>query len=417
MSFGVRQFGVRGSAVIVIDRRDGRYVRRIADGPASSAEGYDGRNIWIADAANNTYLQGNADTRAEVLRWSQLLRDFVDGKNKRTAHIRVGDDTQNVTISPTSIRIANQEGTTELRLSTMQRVSHVDASTFEPPAPPNDAAIDDSSGIAEVPMLPLRVKDRPSTLVVVPVSVDGSQPMHFLLDTGGQNILTPAAARRLHLTILGNARTGGAGSGTIATSYAWVRSMRVGTAYLRHQPFMILPLEIVPGIDGIVGAELLSRFAARFDFAKNELALARKAPPFWFQRGNVSALAFNLNMPDMAGSIDGFPGRFTLDTGSDGSLDINAPFARRHNLGRTYSAIKRSHFAGVGGTINTAEILARVAALGSLVTYNIPATLALDSAGVSGDPTTAGNVGELFFRNYTLTIDYATRRINFESPR
>lgn len=70
----VREYGLRGRGVMVVDRRNGRYMRRFDVGPAGASEGYDGRDVWTADAANNAYVQGNAGTRGEVLRWSRHHR-------------------------------------------------------------------------------------------------------------------------------------------------------------------------------------------------------------------------------------------------------------------------------------------------------------------------------------------------------
>lgn len=166
-----------------------------------------------------------------------------------------------------------------------------------------------------------------------------------------------------------------------------------------------------------MGAELLSRFAARFEFTRNRLLLASTAPASWFSTGNVAPIRFNQNMPDLSGTFDGFAGRFTLDTGSTGSIDINAPFAKRHDLYRRYHAVANAHFAGVGGKMSAAQISADAVTLGTLGMRDVPARLTLGSGGVSGDPTTAGNVGEGIFRRYTVTFDYSTLRIDFQAQR
>ena len=46
----------------------------------------------------------------------------------------------------------------------------------------------------------------------------------------------------------------------------------------------------------------------------------------------------NERIPEVAGEIDGIPGKFALDTGSRSTLDLMAPFVAKHNLVRRYGA-------------------------------------------------------------------------------
>jgi hypothetical protein len=171
---------------------------------------------------------------------------------------------------------------------------------------------------------------------------------------------------------------------------------------------MILSLDgILPDIDGLVGAELLSRFTARFDFKRSTLSLARTAPQSWLD-GTTSPIAFILNVPDMAGSVDGFPGRFTLDTGADGALDINAPFAAKNELYARYHAKPNSEIAGIGGGVRVANITVQKLSLGNSTVANVQSSLAYPAPNsVSDDPTVAGNIGELVLRRWsTMVLNY-----------
>jgi hypothetical protein len=184
--------------------------------------------------------------------------------------------------------------------------------------------------------------------------------------------------------------------------------LRIGDAVLRHQPFMILSLDgVLPDIDGIVGAELLSRFTARFNFNGSTLQLARATPPSWLD-GSTSPIAFDKNVPDVAGSLDGFLGRLTLDTGSDGSLDVNAPFAATNNLYARYHAKPGDAIVGVGGKVRTARIIVKRLSLGSSTIVNVRSTLVYPAPNsVSDDPSVAGNIGELVLRRWsTMVLDY-----------
>ena len=422
LNLDVREFGIHGSGTIVIDRLRGRFVRRFDTGPAGDSEGYDGTIVWTADAAGSSYVQGNADTRARALRWARIYRTLGTSQLPSQIRIRVGADTERTTFAdvrcieqtfcaPFSITTTNQQGERTIRVRSIEPLQHVDASAFEPPPAPDDARIDAPSGVTSVPFSPERLganHGRIAPFVVIVASVNGSAPLRFLLDTGGQNILTPRAAKRLGIVAAGTAHVGGAGSGTVPYAFAWVKNVRIGDAVMQHQPFMILSLEdILPDIDGIVGAELLARFTARFDFKRSTLSLARTAPQSWLD-GTTSPIAFDLNVPDMAGSVDGFPGRFTLDTGSDGALDINAPFAAKNDLYTRYHAKPNAEIGGVGGGVRVAKITVQKLSLGNSTIANVKSSLAYPAPNsVSDDPTVAGNIGEQILRRWsTMVLDY-----------
>ena len=173
------------------------------------------------------------------------------------------------------ITTSDQQGTRTIRVRSIEPLQTVDPSTFEPPPQPKDASVDTPNGITSIPFSTEAFHGRTIPLVVIIARLNGGAPLRFLLDTGGQNIISPRAAKRLGIAAAGAAQVGGAGSGTVPFKFAWVDRVRIGDAVMRHQPFMILSLDdVLPDIDGIVGAELLSRFTARFDFKSSTLQLA-----------------------------------------------------------------------------------------------------------------------------------------------
>jgi predicted aspartyl protease len=416
----VREFGLRGTGTIVVDRLRGRYARRFNVGPASDSEGYDGSIVWTADAAGSSYVQGNADTRSRGLQWARVLRTFGSSSADSQIRIRVGADTETTRFGdircienhfcvPFDISIRDQQGERRIRVRSVEALAGANAAAFEPPALPNDARVDRASGVTSVPFSSETLRGRNIPYVVLPVRINGGAPLRFLLDTGGQNILSAHAARQLGIAAEGNAQVGGAGSGTMRFSFALVDGVRIGDAVMRRQPFMILSFDdLLPDIDGIVGAEMLSRFAARLDFKSGILELARTAPLAWSRGATVSPIAFDKNTPDIAGLVDGFDGRFTLDTGSDGSLDINAPFAAKNRLYTRYNAKQNGKLGGVGGTVQTARVTLKSLTIGNSTLTNVAATLAYPAAGsVSDDPTVAGNIGESVLRRWNVMVfDY-----------
>src|SRR6185312_15458308 len=151
------------------------------------------------------------------------------------------------------------------RVRTVQTIdfsSHIDAKAFEPPSSSfRDAALLEPNQSA---LIPFSISDG---RIVVNISINGNEALPFLLDTGGQNYLTPRAAELLQLKGAGNFAISGGGAQQENIQFAKVAEMRLGPLQMRDQLFIVgeLPAFIqdrgkLPPIAGLVGYELLRRF-------------------------------------------------------------------------------------------------------------------------------------------------------------
>src|SRR5581483_12489010 len=119
--------------------------------------------------------------------------------------------------------------------------------------------------------------------------------------------------------------------GTASIRYATVRSLKIGDAELFNQPFIVLPANALPPVDGIVGYELLARFAARLDMAHGTLALAPSAAAFGPAIAPARFVYFD-RQPQVDGSLDVAIGAFSIDTGSTLTAQIQTPVVRKYDL-------------------------------------------------------------------------------------
>ncbi|MDQ6924714.1 MAG: retropepsin-like domain-containing protein, partial [Candidatus Eremiobacteraeota bacterium] len=278
---------------------------------------------------------------------------------------------------------------------------------FAPPPEPHDATL---HGIASVPL----VAGLP--LPVIEESLDHGPPLRCLLDTGGQNAITPSAARRLGLNVVGAGTVGGAGTGLANVKYASVGSVRIGPAELRDQPFIVLDFGAGVPFDCIAGYELFARFAARIDFAKDSLQLAADARALGGNGVSVP-MTFADRQPQVDGALDGIPGTVTIDTGSVIGAEVNAPFVRAHDLAAHYHAAPvGSPVRGVGGPVRVALARADELRLGELRIRSVPLMLTDATAGAESNPTVAINLGDLVLRRFVLMLDYRGGTIRFDSP-
>lgn len=441
LNMRVRGYGLSGSATLLVDRRRGRYTEHFMLGPQSFYQGFDGTNAWQADVNGTAAVQGNATDRGTVAAWGYVFA-FPRPARVTGLTVRYDDIPQAITFvrdaanrvrrftmfnglvnqvaafsayrtfssgitAPQAITFTDDNGTWNARVTSAAVVPNVSDAAFAPPPRREDSSI--AGGLASVPFLV-------ATEILIPVRIDDGPVMHFILDTGGQNVMLASAAKRLGLHTVGHGTVGGAGADVIPTSFATVRSVRVGGAQMRNQPFLVLDSPILKGIDGVLGYELLSRFSVRVDYRTNTLTLASSLPASWTNGVAATPFSFRSRQPAVAGAIDGIPALLSIDTGNSGVLDVNAPFATQHRLWAYYHAPKprRGSLAGVGGSVASADVTIRHLRIGTAALQNVHADLTAATRGIEAHPAIAANAGEGVFRNFTFVLDYAHQRLYFE---
>ena len=272
------------------------------------------------------------------------------------------------------------------------------------------ARIADKSGVARVPF------ELINNHIYASGSVDG-KPARFIVDTGGANLLTPAAAAKFGIKGQGKLAAAGVGSKRVDLALAHARSVALGKVELDEPVFYILDLgqlAAVEGtaIDGLVGYEMFRRFGVSIDYAGRMLTISRPdkfAPP----RG-ASVVAFRLDdrTPVVSATLDGMPIRLSVDTGSRSSLTVHSPFVRKHHLLARYHAAASSVTGwGVGGPRPGHPVRLGTLQLGDLRIHGIAADLFTGNTGSFADPDLGGNLGGGVLRRFTVTFDYANRKM------
>ena len=429
----VTAYGIAGHGEIVVDRSTGHYVRRFDAGPVSEREGWDGVRPWRADATGMPRVQGNSDERAAIVVWANLLAPVdpaarehpsrapeiaADANGEVTSIVRhVGQAVERTTFAeyrnangfavPFAIADTSENGVWSARVLGVETLRTIPDGAFAQPREPRDATL---RGVETVQTI--GAPDVP----VIPVSVNGSQPLRMVLDTGGQNVISPDAARRVGLEAVGEGTVGGAGAALAKTRYATARSVRVGGAEMRDQPFVVLDFGRNAPIDGIVGYELFARFAARIDLQRGRVELARDARALG-AAGVAVPMAFDERQPQVDGALDGIPGTMTIDTGSASSVDVNTPFVAAHDLRTRYhAAVEGYPISGVGGAVHAYFAHANELRLGDVRVHDVNLLLTDAKGGAEANPTIAANVGDQVLRRFNLVIDYRASTIHFESP-
>jgi len=408
----VNAYGVPGNGIIVVDRLDGRFSRRFNAGPASEQEGFDGKRAWRADATGMPRVEGNSGERAEIAGWASALRHAFNSKTPQHAQVagatdRVKIDFERYTkhgalsLPARIVSRSQQNGMWTATVTSVETRANISPQTFAPPKPVRDFRL---TGITQIPV------SMDSGSPVIEVRVNG-KPLHFLVDTGGQNVITTSAAKRIGLRVMGRGIVGGGGGGTVTIRYATAGSVQTGSAVMYRQPFIVLPDEALPPVDGIVGYELLARFAARLDMVRDSLELAPDASRFGHPVQPAS-FQYDDRQPQVNGSLDGLGGAITIDTGSTLTAQIQVPFVRNHNLVQRLHATVRAYANDVGGRYLIYLVRAHSVHLGSAIFPN-PIVDLLTNAITSNNASIAANAGDGILRRWIIVSDYAHQELDF----
>ena len=107
--------------------------------------------------------------------------------------------------------------------------------------------------------------------------LDGRGPYTFVLDSGGDYIVTPEVAAAVQAKSSGALRLQGVGSATEGAAFTHIDSIAIGGAVVRNQYMLVLPIATGFGvaegmkIDGMVGYQFLARFLTTIDYANSDV--------------------------------------------------------------------------------------------------------------------------------------------------
>jgi hypothetical protein len=264
--------------------------------------------------------------------------------------------------------------------------------------------------------------------IVVKVTVNGSRPLSFVLDTGANAaIIRSSVARELKLSLEGEVRAGGAGAGTqtgsLVKNATWAPA---GLDGFRQPVTLALPFDDLPGamgcdIDGIIGGEFIRQFVIGVDYETRQLTVFDRETFRYTGAGQTLPLDFTPdNHPILTAAVTPIgqaplERRFVLDLGSGGAVILHSPFVKEQGLpGAGVTTVPMVGAAGAGG--RTTGAIGRVAALqiGRYKLENVLTAFSNDAAGAMANPALAGNIGAQIASRFRLWLDYGRKRIILE---
>ncbi len=251
------------------------------------------------------------------------------------------------------------------------------------------------------------------------VMLDGRGPYTFILDSGGDYIVTPEVAAAVQAKSSGALRLQGVGSASEGAAFTHIDSIGIGGALVRNQYMLVLPIATGFGvaegmkIDGMVGYQLLARFLSTIDYANSRLTLAMpSSAPASQPAATAIAFYFDGTIPRISVGIEGITTSAEVDTGSRAGLELSSPFLAAHPaiaaLAKTAPTIVGF---GVGGPSYARLGRMPTLQIGPYAVSNSVVSFTTQSKGALADPFNPANIGGAIWRRFDLTLDYPHRQL------
>lgn len=267
--------------------------------------------------------------------------------------------------------------------------------------------------------------DLVSNLLLIQTSVNDSAPLWFIFDTGASHTVIDAK-RAAALQLRARGRTTGEGpAGTAEAARLEPTRLRLGDMEVTGLVTYALDLDFLGApigraVSGGVGNDVIGRFVVEIDYAARTLNFVELRGFRYAGRGAPVPVTIEGDGNVFARAAVSFAGRrplarkFEIDTGSTGSVSLNAPFVRRHNLERAVGDSRVTRMGGVGGTAEALVARTRAVRLGGHELRGATARLSRATRGSFAATRADGLLGGEIFRRFKMTVDLARRRVYLE---
>lgn len=279
------------------------------------------------------------------------------------------------------------------------------------------------------------------------VSVNGSAPLWFLLDTGAPHLIASKHSRTLGLKLTPAGQAQGSGDKTQDAFHAENVSFTLPGVKATGQRFGVLDFEKLEEcsneidvdregnmmkrresrkgeerqpFDGVLGDELFRRFVVEIDYTAQVMNLYK--PKSYKYKGRGEAIPLEIRRQyvylrtqltsSTAGTVKGL---FLIDTGHMGALLLHRPFVETLQLLPRDDKTKPFEVCGIGGYSKS-----RIGPLQSLRlgSAEIKGPVTMFSQATGGNLVSTdydGVIGNGILRHFTVVFDYSRGRMYLES--
>lgn len=247
------------------------------------------------------------------------------------------------------------------------------------------------------------------------------EPTDIVLDSGaGATVIDDAFARRLGIASTGEIEAKGVGGKQGARTLRGV-DLQLGALTLRGLRGVAIDLSGVGTMLGrampvILGKEVFHELIVDIDYPNRRIAFHRRDSFTYRGEGRAARLLAGQDghRAIEATIEDGPVGRFTVDTGSGGTLDLFAHFTQAHRLLDGRKPTSQTQSGGVGGKILTTTGTLRALSLAGYRLRDVPVGFAAPKVGVFASTDVDGNLGAGVFRRFRMVFDYSRDTVHLE---
>ncbi|WP_020596395.1 aspartyl protease family protein [Spirosoma panaciterrae] len=268
-----------------------------------------------------------------------------------------------------------------------------------------------------------------SNLIVVPVRINDSDTLNFILDTGVANtiITDPAAFSKQKLQLTRKVKISGAGEGgSLTASIAIDNTLTMGGLRASHHNLVILDEDILKlseyvgaPVHGIFGYEVFSNFVVNVDFQRHELMIMK---PGKYKYNKHKGDRYPITIQDTKAYTDALsvfdgektlPLRVVLDTGAGHALLLDRSRSTAA-MPIPEKSIRAQLGRGLNGVINGSVGRIQKIRFGRYEMDNIlasfPDSIAFGMKLINM-PERQGNVGCELLRRFNVTFNYPDQYI------
>ena len=261
-------------------------------------------------------------------------------------------------------------------------------------------------------------------LIVLEVRVNRSKPLHFIFDTGASiSVIDPQSARALRLRATGKLKLDATG-GTVQSGLIQSVSLSVPGVEVFNQALATIDLDGFGPlfgfkIDGIIGHDFINNFVVEINYASGLMNLYEPQHYNYTGAGESIPLEIIEKTPYVRGRVvlngrEPIEGRFEIDTGGTGILNLNTPFVNKHKMLETLSKHTQSKLGGAGGAADAVKAHVPAIELGSFAIKNPLLVFAQGTEGSEGSTTYDGSLDNGLFSQFKMILDYSRSRVILE---
>lgn len=251
--------------------------------------------------------------------------------------------------------------------------------------------------------------------IYITCSVNGSQPLRFLVDTGAvAMVISTHCLQDVPMEFQETIPIQGA-TGTADVKKSTGNRFTIGDQHLEDVPFLAIPYS-KDQWDGVLGLWFIDRQVTEINYTDRNIYLyphGTYTPPPHAIRLPIDNV-IGLPVVPVQVTINGVIHRLRLsvDTGSDRVLDLNTPFVKKHHLlesQRPFSISQVSSSDSHTGVLN--NVIFDSIQLGSFKLPLIPGAFSTITDGVQSSEEMDGVMGNNLLKRFNLVYDSKAKSI------